>query len=126
MEKVVGSSGRGGERGAVSIKTILSLLLVAAVLFTLVKLVPVYVEQGKVIYGIDELARVAALRGWKEEKITNDINKIRGEYNLPDGSINFLGSDKTLQIKVGYTRTIDLLVTTINWQVEHTSIGKEL
>jgi hypothetical protein len=104
----------------VSIKTLLILLAAAAVLFAVIKFVPVYVEQNKLIYDIDELARVASLRGYEEEKINRDIERIRGEYELPAGSINMVSSGvDRVQLTLTYTRSIDLLVTTYEWQVEH-------
>jgi hypothetical protein len=96
------------------------MLAAAAVLFAVIKFVPVYVEQNKLIYDVDELARVASLRGYEDEKITRDIERIRGEYELPKDSIVMVSSgvDK-VQLTLTYTRSIDLLVTTYEWQVEH-------
>ena len=126
MDKEVVFSSRAGERGAISIKAVLMLLIVAAVVFIVIKGAPIYVEQRKVIYDVDELARVATIRGWKEDKINQDIAKIRGEYDLPEGSINLLPRDKNVQIVIAYQRDIDLLVTTYTWKVDHTAVGKEL
>lgn len=127
MNRVRQDKARAGERGAVSIKTIFIMLVAGAVLFAVMKFVPVYVEQNKLLHDIDELARVAALRGYKEEKINMDIERIRGEYELPKGSINMVaGADKKVEITVQYTRSIDLLVATYEWQVEHKARGKEL
>lgn len=118
---------RAGERGAVSIKTILMVFLLLCGVFAGMKLVPVYVEQRKVMYDVEELARIAAVRGYKEDKITPEIGKICGTYDLPAGAINFLQRDtQGVKIAVNYTRSVDLLVTTYSWKVDHTVIGKEL
>src|SRR3982751_6694546 len=125
MRNVSGDNVRAGERGAISIKALLTMVLVVSALFILIKIGPVYIEQRKVTHDLDELARIAAVRGWKEDKISQDANRIRGEYELPEGCINVTAHDRKVQIVLGYTRAIDLLVTTYNWQVAYTAIGKE-
>ena len=117
---------RAGERGAISIKTLLILFAVAVAAFLIMKFVPVYVEQRKLMWDIEELARIAAVRNWKEDKIDPEVKKLRGTYDLPDGSINVVKHDRDVQIKVGYSRAIDLVVTTYDWKVDRTIVGKEL
>lgn len=115
------------QRGAVSIKTLLALALIGVLAFLAIKIVPVYVEQQRVVHDVNELARIAAVRGWKEDKINKDIQRISGEYSLPDNGINFVSSgEKGVQIAISYQRNIDLLVTTYQWKVDHTAIGKDL
>ncbi|MFY9554932.1 MAG: hypothetical protein WAV20_18740 [Blastocatellia bacterium] len=116
-----------GERGAISIKALLTLVVVAVVAFLGIKIAPAYVEQQKVVHDVNELARIAAVRSWKEDRINQDIKRITGEYDLPEGGINFVNrSEKGVQIAVSYQRNIDLLVTTYAWRVDHTAVGKEL
>jgi hypothetical protein len=127
MSNIIGRDSRPGERGAVSIKTVLGLFIVAVVAFGVIKIAPVYIEQQRVVHEVNELARVAAVRGWKDDKINQDIKRISIEYTLPDNGINFVGkSEKGVQITVAYQRNIDLLVTTYEWKVDHTVIGKDL
>lgn len=121
------SDRRAGERGAVTIKTIIMVFLLASIIFLALKMVPVYVEQRKVIYDVEELARIATVRGYKDDRIAPEIAKIRTTYDLPDGSINLLERiGPGVQIAVTYTRSVDLLVTTYDWKVEHKIVGKEL
>lgn len=118
---------RSGERGAISIKALLALIITGVVIFLVVKIAPVYIEQTKVSHDVTELARVAAVRGFKEDKINQEIKRLRGEYELPENGINFVGGgDKGVQIAITYQRDIDLLVTTYAWKVDHTVIGKDL
>lgn len=127
MMNVAVNEGRPRECGAISIKTLFVLVLVGAVAFMIIKLAPVYVEQTKVIHDVTELARVAAVRAWKEERINQDIKRIRGEYELPENAISFVGSsDKGVQIAISYQRNVDLLLTTYTWKVDHTAVGKDL
>jgi len=126
MRDGLNENARAGERGAISIKTLLILFAVAVAAFVVIKVVPVYVEQRKLMWDVEELARIAAVRNWKEDKIDPEVKKIRGTYDLPDGSINVVKHDRDVQIKVGYSRAIDLVVTTYDWKVDRTIVGKEL
>lgn len=127
MSKVTGTDARPQERGAISIKVLLALVIAGIAAFLVLKLAPVYIEQQKVVHDVNELARIAAVRGWKEDRIAQDIKRLSVEYNLPGEGINFVSrSDKGVHIAVSYQRDIDLLVTTYSWKVDHTSIGKDL
>jgi hypothetical protein len=127
MSNVTGADVRSREHGAVSLKVVFGLVLVCIVAFMVVKLAPVYIEQQKVVHDVNELARIAAVRGWKEDRIAQDIKRLSVEYNLPDNGINFVSkTDKGVLIAVNYQRTVDLLVTEYSWKVDHTSIGKDL
>ena len=121
------SDGRAGERGAVTIKTIVVVFFLLCVVFLGIRMVPVYVEQRKVIYDVEELARIATVRGYKDDRIAPEIVKIRTAYELPEGSINLLERvGAGVQISITYTRSVDLLVTTYDWKVEHRIVGKEI
>jgi hypothetical protein len=127
MSNVTAIDGRSRERGAISIKALLGLVLVGIAAFLVIRLAPVYIEQQKVVHDVNELARIAAVRGWKEDRITQDIKRLGVEYNLPEDGINFISrGEKGVQIGVSYQRNIDLLVTTYSWKVDHTALGKEL
>jgi hypothetical protein len=126
MRDVMNEETRAGERGAVNIKTMVMILALCCVAFVAIKLVPIYIEQRGVVYDVEELARIAAVRGWKEDKINPEIAKIRGKYDLPEGSINLLSRDQSVRISIGYNRAVDLLLTTYNWKVENTVTGKEI
>lgn len=117
---------RGGEHGAISIKALLGLLIAAVAIFVTIKFVPVYVEQQQLIHEVDELANKAAMQGLKDDKITLFVERLRKDYDLPDGSINFVSRDRRVQVVVGYKRDIDLLLTTYAWQVDYTANGKQL
>lgn len=126
MKTELGRTSLSGERGAISIKALLGLAIAAIAVFTLIKFVPVYVEQQQLIHEVDELARTAAVRGWRDDKIALDVKRLRSEYSLPEDSINFVSKDRRVQVVVGYKRDIDLLVTSYAWHVDYTANGKEL
>jgi Flp pilus assembly protein TadG len=126
MTEVAGIQSRAGERGAVSIKTILILLVLAVVVFVVIKVTPVYLEQRSLTYRLDELANKVAVRNPKPDDVRKEVDNIRKEYNLPDGSINFTTSTDTAQISLSYNRSIDFLVTTYDWKVDYKVTGKPL
>jgi hypothetical protein len=127
MSNVTGTGPRPGERGAISIKALLGLLLAGALAFAVMKFAPVYIEQQKVVHEVNELARTAAIRGWKEDRIDKDIKRLSLEFNLPENGINLQSkSEKGVQIAISYQRNIDLLVTTYLWKVDQVALGKDL
>jgi Flp pilus assembly protein TadG len=126
MSNLTGLQMRPRERGAISIKVALILVFLFVAGFTVLKVTPAYVEQTKVLHDVNELARIAAVRGWKEERINQDIKRIRTEYELPDNAISLVGRDNGVQITIGYQRNIDLFVTNYTWRVDQTAIGKDL
>jgi len=126
MERIDGSR-FGSERGAVQIKTVLIVVFLLAAVFTLIKVVPVYIEQQQVTHEADELARKAALglSAYSNDKINAELTKLQQEYNLPEGSIALSArGDNQAQITVKYTRSIDFLVTNYAWNVDYISTGK--
>jgi Flp pilus assembly protein TadG len=127
MREMMTLSARHSESGAVQIKTALLVMLLAASIFVAIKVVPVYVEQHQLITDVDELARIAAIRNYNNEKITKEIEKIREKYGLRADSITIASNDKgKVQIAVSYSVPIDLLITTYIWRVDYTATGKEL
>jgi len=129
MSNLTDKQARADERGAISIKALLVLVFVGVAAFLVIKLAPVYIEQTRVIHDVTEVARVAAVRGWKEDRINQDIKRIRGEYELPENGISYmagLDKDKGVQIAISYQRNIDLFVTTYTWKVDRTVVGKDL
>jgi len=127
MSNVTGTGARPGERGAISIKALLGLLLAGALAFGVLKVAPVYIEQQKVVHEVNELARIAAVRGWKEDRIAQDMKRLSVEYNLPESGLNLVSrSEKGVQISISYQRDIDFLVTTYLWKVDQMALGKDL
>ncbi|MEW6130817.1 MAG: hypothetical protein AB1757_27555 [Acidobacteriota bacterium] len=119
------SNARVNERGAVSIKTILVMMLSALTIFSVLKITPVYMEQRQVVYEVDELANKAAVRNLKADEVKKAAESLRAKYELPEGSINVMNvSENKTQINVSYNRVIDLLLTKYNWKVDYLANGK--
>lgn len=118
---------RDRDRGAVKITTVLATLIVLSVLFVLVKIVPVYVEERQIIHEVEELARIASVRGYDDDRIAENIKRINGSFSLGNQSISLVSRDPgTVKLGLKYTRSVDLLVTTYQWKVEHTATGRSL
>lgn len=114
-----------GERGAVTIKTILTFALIGIVVFSVIKVAPVYTEQRQVVFDVDELANKTAVRNLKEDDVKKAIDSLRQKYNLPENSIKLDShAQNKAQISLAYTRAIDFIVTTYNWKVDHKSEAK--
>jgi uncharacterized membrane protein len=127
MSTISGIDTRQRERGAISIKNLLALLLVVVAALVLIKVTPVYVDERQVIYKVEDLANKSAVRNSKEDDINKAIEMIRKEYDLPENSINLVSREAgKVKISVNYQRDIDLLVTTYQWKVEHNAAGKDL
>lgn len=127
MSNITGTHVRHRERGAISIKNLLALLLVVAAALVLIKVTPVYVDERQVIYKVEDLANKSAVRNSKEDDIKKAIEMIRKEYDLPENSINLVSREAgKVKISVNYQRNIDLLVTTYQWKVDHNAAGKDL
>ena len=114
-----------GERGAVTIKTLLTFAFVGALLFSVFKVVPVYTEQRQVIFDVDELANKSAVRNLKEEEVKKAMASLRDKYSLPENSLKLDSySTNKAQLTLSYSRPIDFIVTTYNWKVDYKSEGK--
>jgi hypothetical protein len=127
MNNLTGAGGRPQERGAISIKALFIFVLIATVIFALIKIVPVYIDERQLTYRVDDLASKSAVRNSKEVDIKKAIDLITKEYNLPENSINLVSRDvDRVQISLTYQKDIDFLVTTYQWKVNHTAAGKAL
>ena len=127
MSNVTDTDASSGERGAISIKTLLIFLLISVAAFIVIKIAPAYVDERQVTYKVDDLANKSAVRNSKEEVIQKAIDAIRKEYDLPENSITLVSREQgRVQISINYQKDIDLLVTTYQWRVAHTVSGKDL
>lgn len=127
MSNVTGADARPQERGAISIKVLLMLVLLGAATFIVIKIAPVYIDERQVTFKVDDLANKSAVRNSKEDVIKKAIEAIQKEYDLPENSINLVSREAgKVQISLSYQKDIDLLVTTYQWKVNYTAAGKDL
>jgi hypothetical protein len=127
MSNTTGTDARPQERGAISIKVLLMLVLLGAATFIVIKIAPVYIDERQVTFKVDDLANKSAVRNSKEDDIKKAIEAIKKDYNLPENSINLVSREAgKVQISLSYQKDIDLLVTTYQWKVNYTAAGKDL
>lgn len=127
MSNISGPNARPRERGAISIKVLLALVMVGIAAFTVIKVAPVYIDERQLKFKVDDLTNKSAVRNSKEEDINKAIAAIRKEYSLPENSINIVSREPgRVNISLTYQKDIDLLVTTYQWKVNYTSAGKDL
>ena len=125
MSNVDCNKSRERERGAVKITTVLLVLFLLAVAFTVIKVAPVYSEERQLTHEVDELARISAVRNYKPDQIAKGIEKLRTDYELPENSITLTThAQNQVQIDLKYNKVINLLVTTYDWKVEHSAKGR--
>jgi uncharacterized membrane protein len=127
MSNATGADARPRERGAISIKVLLTLVLVGIAAFMVIKIAPVYVNERQLTYKVDDLANKSAVRNSKEDVIKKAIEAIQKEYDLPENSINLVSREPgKVQITISYQKDIDFLVTTYQRKFNYTAAGKDL
>jgi len=127
MSNITGTDARGRERGAISIKVLLSLALVGIAAFAVIQVAPVYIDERQVKFKVDDLSNKSAVRNTKEDDIKKAIEAIKKEYNLPENSINLVSREQgRVNISITYQKDIDFLVAKYQWKVNYTSAGKDL
>ena len=122
-----GADARPRERGAISIRVLLTLILIGVAAFIVIKITPVYIDERQLAYKVDDLANKSAVRNLKEDDINKGIEIIRKEYELPENSISLISREPgKVKISVSYQKNIDFLVTTYQRQFTYTAAGKDL
>ena len=127
MSNATGADARPRERGAVSIKVLLSLIFVGIAAFVVIKIAPIYIDERQLTFKVDDLANKSAVRSTKEVDINKAIEFIRQEYDLPENSISLVSREPgRVKISVSYQKDIDFLVTIYQRKFTYTAAGKDL
>ena len=127
MSNATGADARPRERGAISIKVLLSLIFIGTAAFIVLKIAPVYIDERQLTFKVDDLANKSAVRSTKEVDINKAIEFIRQEYDLPENSISLVSREPgRVKISVTYQKDIDFLVTTYQRKFSYTAAGKDL
>lgn len=108
---------RYSERGEGKGQFYITMAIVGIIGFALFKFVPVWYTTTDFKAKVSELASVAALRGYKDQKIKDEFVKIRNEARMPEETeftIERKGNDLILKVK--YTLHIDFIVYAYDWE----------
>ncbi len=120
---------RASERGAVKIQTVLTFVVIGILAFVLIKVVPVYIEERTLHTEVDELARISAVRGLKQDQINKRIEEILSKYSTQERPVTITivaFAENKVHLKLQYTVKLDFIVTQWDWAVDYTSEGKAL
>lgn len=127
MSNATDADARPRERGAISIKVLLSLIFIGVAAFVVIKIAPIYIDERQLTFKVDDLANKSAVRSTKEVDINKAIEFIRQEYDLPENSISLVSREPgRVKISVSYQKDIDFLVTTYQRKFTYTAAGKDL
>lgn len=108
---------RYSERGEGKGQFYITMAIVGIIGFALFKFVPVWYTTTDFNAKVSELASVAALRGYKDQKIKDEFVKIRNGARMPEETeftIERKGDDLILKVK--YTLHIDFIVYGYDWE----------
>jgi hypothetical protein len=99
------------ERGASKLKTVIILAILAFVIYSAVKLIPIYVAEYQLSDKMQEQARFAVVNRYSEEQIRDNIFKVVQELEIPvkREAIMVTSSNAIVKISMEYTVPVDLL-----------------
>ncbi|MGC2331616.1 MAG: DUF4845 domain-containing protein [Candidatus Acidiferrales bacterium] len=115
-----GASERTGQRGGSKLNTLLTLAILAALVFTAVKIVPVYVNNFQFQDSIESESRFA-LAGYPKKSaddIRDDVFKKMQDLSIPgkEEDIRVVVNNNDVDIDLSYTVPINLAVYQFNLQ----------
>jgi hypothetical protein len=117
-----------GQRGEGKIKTILFLLIFAAIIFVGFKTVPAYVAEFQLSDKMQETARFAIVQHQSEDQIREAIFKVMQDLGIPAKSedIKLDVTQQFVTITVDYHVPVDLLVFQTDLHFTPTASNKSL
>jgi hypothetical protein len=100
------------QRGEGKIKTILFLLVFAALIFIGFRTIPAYVAEYQLADKMQETARFAVVTRQNEEQIRENIYKVMQDLNIPAKreDIKITTGDRGVTISLDYRVPVDLVV----------------
>ncbi|HEV1994789.1 MAG TPA: hypothetical protein VGR03_10690 [Candidatus Acidoferrum sp.] len=99
------------ERGEGKLKAIIYLAILLLVIYSAVKIVPIYVSNYQLSDKMQEQARFAVVNRYTEEQIRDNIFKVMQELEIPAkrDAIKILATNSLVKISMEYTVPVDLL-----------------
>jgi hypothetical protein len=121
-----------GQRGGAKAKTLLALLILAALVFSAIKIVPLYVNnydmQDAMLQEVRFVIDPQTGRTKSEDDIRQDIEKKAAELGIPatDSNVHVLDESGHIRVSIDYTITVNLVVYQLQLhfhpQADNTSI----
>ena len=102
---------RRSERGEGKLKAIIYLAIIVLIIYSGVKLVPIYVTNYQLVDKMEEQARFAVVNRYSEDQIRENIFKVMQELEIPAkrDAIKVFNTNSVVKISMEYTVPVDLL-----------------
>ena len=119
---------RPSERGEGKIKAIIYVVILLLIIYSAVKIVPVYVSNYQLTDKMLEQARFAVVNRYTEDQIRDNIFKIVQELELPvkRDAIKVMATNSVVKISTEYTIPVDLLFYRMDLHFSPSSENKAL
>jgi hypothetical protein len=101
---------RRSERGGSKLKTVIYLAIALTVMYSAVKIVPIYFSNYQLSDKMQEQARFAVVNRYNEEQIRDNIFKVVQELEIPAkrDAIKVFNTNAVVKISMEYTVPVDL------------------
>ena len=119
---------RRSERGEGKLKAVIYLAIFLLVIYSAVKIVPIYVSNYQLTDKMQEQARFGVVNRYTEEQIRDVIFKEAMDLDVPikKDQIKVLANPSVVRISLDYTVPIDLLVYKMDLHFTPSSENKSL
>jgi len=119
---------RRSERGEGKLKAIIYLVILLLIIYSAVKIVPIYVSNYQLTDKMLEQARFAVVNRYTEDQIRDNVFKIVQELELPvkRDAIKVLATNSVVKISTEYTIPVDLLFYHMDLHFSPSSENKAL
>jgi hypothetical protein len=128
VSRVCALEHRRSERGAGKLKSIIVLAVVLLIIYSAVKIVPLYVTDYQLSDKMEEQARFAVVNRYTEEQIRDNIFKVVQELEVPAkrDAIKVSASNSIVKISMEYTVPVDLFFYHLDLHFSPSSENKAL
>jgi hypothetical protein len=119
---------RRSERGEGRLKAVIIIAVVLLIIYSAVKIVPVYVTNYQLADKMEEQARFAVVNRYSEEQIRDNIFRVVQELEIPAKreAIKVVTSNSVVKISMEYTVPVDLFFYHMDLHFSPTSENKAL
>ena len=116
------------ERGEGRLKAVIYIAILLLIIYSAVKIVPVYVSNYQLTDKMEEQARFAVVNRYTEEQIRENIFKVVQELEIPvkRDAIKVFNTNSIVKISMEYTVPVDVLFYHMDLHFSPTSENKAL
>ena len=116
------------ERGEGKLKAVVYLAIFLLIIYSAVKIVPVYVSNYQLTDKMQEQARFAVVNRYTEDQIRENVFKVAQELEIPvkRDTIKVFNTNSVVKISMEYTVPVDLFFYHMDLHFSPTSENKAL